>query len=64
MGLTHYARQMKHAAFVANKQARRTLSAKKWQTLTAVTPALSEIRPYRYDASGTPATTGARRGTS
>lgn len=50
MGLTHYARQMKHAAFVANKQARRALSAKKWQTLTAVTPALSEIRPYRYDA--------------
>lgn len=50
MGLTHYARQMKHAAFVANKRARRALSAGKWQTLTAVTPALSEIRPYRYDA--------------
>lgn len=50
MGLTHYARQMKHAAFVANKQARRAPSAKKWQTLTTVAPTLSEIRPYRYDA--------------
>ena len=50
MDVVRVARQVKHAWFVANKRAHRRLREGKWTALTAVTPALSEIRPYRYDA--------------
>ncbi|WP_159305455.1 glycosyltransferase family 32 protein [Micrococcus luteus] len=50
MGLMHSARQVKHAAFVTKKRIRRVVGAGKWRALTMVTPALSRVWPFRYDA--------------
>lgn len=50
MDLMHAARQAKHSVFVANKRTRHALRAGKWRALTAVTPALSRVHPYHYDA--------------